>query len=276
MYELLMLMSSDTEHCESFGHDLETGAPISKAEYESLAPNGKAILKPCHYIPSFEMPTKEYPIALSTGRLTHQFHTRTKTGRSKPLQDAAPEPLITLSSKDAEEMGIKDNDEVIVRSSRGAVQLKANVGDRNIAPGNAFIPFHFGYFDSKDKRARAANELTSDAWDPVSKQPLFKGGAVRIEKCTPGTAHVEEEQTAAIEQAASAKPEASDVRESFNREQHIREWLDATQKSLKLFLKTCQTIIPKMTHDTEVLQGIQILCRIMDGSVETMEPFVRK
>jgi len=29
---------------------------------------------------------------------------------------------------------------------------------------------------------RAANELTITEWDPVSKQPLFKVGAVRVTK----------------------------------------------------------------------------------------------
>jgi hypothetical protein len=31
-------------------------------------------------------------------------------------------------------------------------------------------------------RPRAANELTMTIWDPVSKQPLFKTSAVRVEK----------------------------------------------------------------------------------------------
>jgi hypothetical protein len=31
-------------------------------------------------------------------------------------------------------------------------------------------------------RPRAANELTITAWDPVSKQPTFKSGAVRVRR----------------------------------------------------------------------------------------------
>jgi hypothetical protein len=49
-----------------------------------------------------------------------------------------------------------------------------------------FIPFHYGYWDlgaaGPQRAGRAANELTFTAWDPVSKQPLFKSGAVRAEK----------------------------------------------------------------------------------------------
>jgi hypothetical protein len=43
-----------------------------------------------------------------------------------------------------------------------------------------FVPFHYGYWDDGDGRPRAANELTITAWDPVSKQPVFKTGAVRV------------------------------------------------------------------------------------------------
>jgi predicted molibdopterin-dependent oxidoreductase YjgC len=50
-----------------------------------------------------------------------------------------------------------------------------------------FAPFHYGYFDEErgdapDGHARAANELTITEWDPASKQPLFKVGAVRVTK----------------------------------------------------------------------------------------------
>ena len=33
-----------------------------------------------------------------------------------------------------------------------------------------------------DGRQRAANELTITEWDPASKQPLYKVGAVRVTK----------------------------------------------------------------------------------------------
>ena len=45
------------------------------------------------------------------------------------------------------------------------------VGNR---PGTVFLPFHYGGTDT------AANELTPTSWDPVSKQPQFKAGAVRV------------------------------------------------------------------------------------------------
>lgn len=149
---------TDINYCESFGHDLETGAPLSKEDYRSKNPGGRAILKPANYFPDPEEPNEDYPIRLSTGRNVYHFHTRTKTGRSRPLQEACPEPIIHISKDDASEFKIQDGEEVVVRSRRGAVEMRVSVGD--MAPGQAFIPFHFGYFDSTDGKSRAANELT--------------------------------------------------------------------------------------------------------------------
>jgi anaerobic selenocysteine-containing dehydrogenase len=73
-----------------------------------------------------------------------------------------------------------------VVSPRGAVEGEARLGRPR--RGQVFVPFHYGYWDLGDAgptgRGRAANELTITAWDPVSKQPLFKTAAVRVEKVT--------------------------------------------------------------------------------------------
>lgn len=149
---------TDIDYCESFGHDLETGAPITEQEYKTLNPAGRAILKAADYIPSLEAPNEEYPLQLSTGRQVYHFHTRTKTGRSKELNDACQGPMIEISPEDAITYDVKDGEEVVVKSRRGAVQMPVYVG--KIAKGQVFMPFHYGYWDSSDGKARAANELT--------------------------------------------------------------------------------------------------------------------
>jgi ferredoxin-nitrate reductase len=154
---------TDVDYCESWGHDLETGAPLTKMQYQAMNPAGRAILKAAHYKPSLEEPDAEYPLRLSTGRNVYHFHTRTKTGRSR-LQDVCSEAWIQISEVDAAPLQLKDGDNVIVRSRRGSVQLPVRIG--KIAAGQAFIPFHFGYFDSKYGRARAANELTIGKYSP--------------------------------------------------------------------------------------------------------------
>ncbi len=57
-----------------------------------------------------------------------------------------------------------------------------------IRPGAVFVPFR--YWDRESARdedgelTRAANELTVKAWDPVSKQPIYKTTAVKVSKLT--------------------------------------------------------------------------------------------
>jgi formylmethanofuran dehydrogenase subunit D len=165
--------------CESFGHDLVTGAAVTPEKYKANDPGGKAILKSVEFEPFEEQPDEKYPLTLTTGRVAHQFHTRTKTGRVAELQKAAPDAFVQLSTIDADRLGIQDGDLVEVVSRRGRAQAPARVGD--IAPGQVFMPFHYGYWDDAE-RPRAANELTIVAWDPVSKQPFFKMAAVKVSK----------------------------------------------------------------------------------------------
>jgi hypothetical protein len=70
------------------------------------------------------------------------------------------------------------------------VDVPARVG--GIRRGVLFVPFHYGYWDVEEgpgpqrELPRAANELTLTAWDPVSKQPLFKVAAAMIERVEAG------------------------------------------------------------------------------------------
>lgn len=271
---------TDVEYCESFGHDLETGAPHSKTEYERLNPAGRAILKGCHYAPPVEEPDADYPLRLATGRNVYHFHTRTKTGRTS-LQKACPSPEVKVSEQDAAAAGgIADGDTVVVRSRRGAVEMRCRVG--NIAPGQVFIPFHFGYWDSTDGRARAANELTMDRWDPISKQPMFKSGAVRIEKCksradNDDKPEVLEQQSAAVERA-SRKDAASTVSQNdlTQRQRQMELWLGETYETTVQLLQIYGELIPKLIHDQEVEAGVRVLHNIAERMRARLEPHVQR
>jgi anaerobic selenocysteine-containing dehydrogenase len=115
----------------------------------------------------------------------HHWHTRTKTARAPQLQEAAPETWLEISPADGQRLGVGEGNLVRVESARGRYEARARVSD--IREGVVFAPFHYGYFDAPgvsapDGHPRAANELTVTEWDPVPKQPLFKIGAVRVEK----------------------------------------------------------------------------------------------
>jgi anaerobic selenocysteine-containing dehydrogenase len=166
---------------ETFGQDLVTGAPFTEEEHRAKAPAGRAFLQAAEYAPSPETPGDEFPLLLNTGRTIFHFHTRTKTGRARELQAAAPDVWVELSEHDAEALGVHENDPVRVVSPRGEIRGPARV--TGARPGMVFVPFHYGYWDRGGGDCdRAANELTITAWDPVSKQPMFKAAAVRVER----------------------------------------------------------------------------------------------
>ena len=123
--------------------------------------------------PSARGAAEEWPLGLLTGRTAYHFHTRTKTGRAAELVAAAPDAWVEIAPEDAAPLGIEEGDLVRVESRRGSVEVPARVSD--IRPGAVFLPFHYGDVDRGDRATRAANELTITAWDPVSKQPTFKG-----------------------------------------------------------------------------------------------------
>jgi anaerobic selenocysteine-containing dehydrogenase len=171
--------------CEDFGHDLTTGASFERSDFVALGAAGRAILKAAAWTPPHEWPTDDLPFTLTTGRTTFHFHTRTKTGRAPELQAAAPEPWVELSPEDAASLGLAEGDMLRVTSPRGSLVAPARIGRPR--EGVVFVPFHYGYWDTRDGvgpdgAPRAANELTITLWDPVSKQPRFKVAAASVEK----------------------------------------------------------------------------------------------
>ena len=178
---------SDTDECETYGHDLATGATVTEQEHRAMRPAGRAFLKGAPYTPPHETPSADYPLLFTTGRTAYQFHTRTKTGRSRSLDRAAPDAWVELSPHDADELGIAEGDWVAVESPRGGIEVRARIG--RVMPGAVFAPFHYGHWDpdeTSDAAHRTANELTMTVWDPVSKQPTFKTAACRVRRIREG------------------------------------------------------------------------------------------
>jgi anaerobic selenocysteine-containing dehydrogenase len=180
---------TDADYCEDYGHDLLTGASVDPTEFKARRPAGRAQLKTAPYSSAAEEPDAEYPLRFTTGRTAYHFHTRTKTARARQLNRAAPSAWAELSRPDAARLGIAEGDLIRVTSRRGELLVPARVGD--VREGTVFAPFHYGYWDRGDSgpgdRPTAANELTITEWDPVSKQPLFKNAAVRVERVAAGS-----------------------------------------------------------------------------------------
>lgn len=125
-----------------------------------------------------EMPDDDYPFVLNTGRLPHQWHTMTKTGKVAKLNKLDPGPFVEVHAIDADRLGLTEGDSVEIVSRRGRAVLPAVVTDR-VLPGNCFAPFHW---NDEFGENLAINAVTNDAVDPYSQQPEFKACAVTLTK----------------------------------------------------------------------------------------------
>ncbi|HET7030314.1 MAG TPA: nitrate reductase [Candidatus Limnocylindrales bacterium] len=174
------IFNTSAETCETYGHDLATGAAVTPEQYAARDPKGRAIIKGAEAFPPPEEPDSEFPFFLTTGRVVHHFHTRTKTGRAPELNAAAPGAFLEMARVDADELGLADGELVEVRSRRGHVTVPVRLS--GIEPGVVFLPFHYGdEGDESGEPPTAANRLTMSGWDPVSKQPHFKYAAVSVQ-----------------------------------------------------------------------------------------------
>lgn len=125
-----------------------------------------------------EWPDEDFPFVLNSGRLQHQWHTLTKTGRVESLNRLNPGPFVEIAPCDAQALGLKQDDSVRITSRRGQIVLPAQISTR-VRPGTCFAPFHWNDRFGEDL---TVNSVTPDAVDPLSLQPGFKLCAVALER----------------------------------------------------------------------------------------------
>ncbi|NBB06835.1 bifunctional nitrate reductase/sulfite reductase flavoprotein subunit alpha [Pseudomonas monteilii] len=140
--------------------------------------SGKARFFARPWLPAPELPNDDYPMVLNTGRVQHQWHTLTKTGKVPALSKLEPGPFVEIHPEDAARLGVTEKDQVAIRSRRGQAVLPARISDR-VMPGNCFAPFHWNDVVGEQL---AINAVTCDAVDPLSLQPAFKHCAVALER----------------------------------------------------------------------------------------------
>ena len=154
------------------GHDpyVEKGSGVQFYGY----PDKKAIIFALPYEPPAEVPDKDYPFWLSTGRVLEHWHTGSMTQRVDELYRAVPDALVYMHPDDARDLKARRGSEIRLVSRRGEIRARVETRGRNKPPrGMVFVPF----FDAN----KLINKVTLDATDPISKQTDFKKCAVRIE-----------------------------------------------------------------------------------------------
>ncbi len=160
---------------EGYDPYVETGKGVQF--YGNKKHGDRAIIWFRPYEPPPEVPDKDYPFWLCTGRVLEHWHSGTMTRRVRSLYKAYPHATANLHPGDARSLGLRDGDKARISSRRGEIILHVEVGGR-VTPmeGMVFVP----WFDEDV----LINEVTLDAYCPISKQADFKKCAVRIEKVT--------------------------------------------------------------------------------------------
>jgi len=138
-------------------------------------PDNKAWIWMRPYEPAAESPDNEYPFWLNTGRVLEHWHTGSMTRRVPILHKAMPASYVEINPEDAASMGITNGCKVKISSRRGSIKMTASINGRGNPPkGMVFVPF----FDEN----YLINEVTLDAFCPISKQPDYKKCAVKVER----------------------------------------------------------------------------------------------
>jgi formate dehydrogenase major subunit len=132
----------------------------------------RAKLVPADVLPPAEVPDREFPLVLITGRQLEHWHTGAMTRRAEVLDLLEPGPTASLNPATLGRYGVEPGQTVRVTTRRGNIELTARA-DRHVQEGTIFIPF--AYVEA------AANVLTNPQLDPIGKIPEYKYCAVRIE-----------------------------------------------------------------------------------------------
>jgi len=119
-----------------------------------------------------ELPSEEFPLTLTSGRVLYHWHTGQITRRVEGLMSHVGESFVEIHPTTADALGVADGEYVRVQNDRGSIVVRADVTDR-VGEGVVFIPMHFA--------SGAVNELTQENYDPTSGIPEYKVASVRIE-----------------------------------------------------------------------------------------------
>jgi sulfite reductase (NADPH) flavoprotein alpha-component len=139
-------------------------------------PSRRAVFHARPHMNPRELPDDDYPLVLNTGRLQHQWHTMTKSGRVDALNKLNPRPFVEIHPLDAAALDIVGDQPVELTTRRGRAVFAAVVSDR-VRRGTCFVPFHW---NDEQGEYLTVNALTNDAVDPDSLQPEFKACAVSL------------------------------------------------------------------------------------------------
>ncbi|TIL96363.1 MAG: formate dehydrogenase subunit alpha [Mesorhizobium sp.] len=133
--------------------------------------DGRGRIVPADLLPPDEVPDKEFPLVLTTGRLLEHWHTGSMTRRAGVLDAIEPQGIAAMNPYEIKRHGLRQGEMIAVETRRGTVDAILRA-DREVADGMVFMPFCFN--------ESPANMLTNPMLDPYGKIPEFKYCAARI------------------------------------------------------------------------------------------------
>jgi formate dehydrogenase major subunit len=99
--------------------------------------------------------SKQFPVILTSGRLVEYEGGGDESRSMAWLAELQQEMFCEINPADAGKLGVKDGGKVWVHSPEGGKVLVAALVTPRVAPGVAFMPFHFGgYWQGKDLRGK--------------------------------------------------------------------------------------------------------------------------
>ncbi len=167
----------ENEHSVTYpkrAEDLPSEPVIFKDKFPT--PNGLGKLVPAVFRRAAELPDRDYPYVLITGRQLEHWHTGSMTRRAKVLDDIEPMPSVAMNAHDLARLDIVPGQLAKVFSRRGEIQANVRV-DNALRNGEIFMSF--AYYEA------AANTLTNPVVDPDAKIPEFKFCAVNVKAAEP-------------------------------------------------------------------------------------------
>ncbi len=120
-----------------------------------------------------EVPDKEYPFQLTTGRYLVHYLTGNHTRRTDLLINKKPEPYVEVHPVTAAKLKLYQDEFARITTRRAEALYKVKI-TKKIKPDVLFIPMHW-------EGKQAANRLTNPVLDPICKMPEFKVCAANLQ-----------------------------------------------------------------------------------------------
>ena len=199
--------TSDTQHSDTIIRDFDISglASLTRQQYDNLqpiqwpvnnqypqgcsqmfadnvffTPSKKAQFVPVQVNLPTLRPNEQYPLILNSGRMRDQWHTMTRTGKSKALAQHTQASFIALNPQDAKHYSVADNQLIKLTSAYGKVIANAQVVNDQ-SPGQVFMPIHWNQTNASHANV---SECYGSAVDPISGQPESKYAVVELTPVT--------------------------------------------------------------------------------------------